>query len=241
MRIAPGARTPPHRSGGPHAPPVDGGTESRPWSRCAPRRGATTIRRLPSPQLCDVGSRPHPDACHGRELRDAPNPGLIEFAACLLAQLAARKGRGAPKSIALSIRNHFADAPKDVQERVRARAKELVALELPEAPLDVLSPEQRLADAAPDWTLRRAAAHLDVHPRTLEQRLRDPRYRRLYGWPWNDGRQWWFRSAALDSRTSARVMAELPEEEPFHLLPGHCDPGTPAPRWYEPSAGYDVA
>jgi hypothetical protein len=171
-------------------------------------------------------------------LRDRPTHELVEYAAELLSQLAARKGKGAAKSIALLIRNHLGTVDEATQERVRARAKSMVAHVVPAIPLSVPTTDEGIP--GPDWSLARAAAHLGLHAVTLERRLVDPLYRRLYGWPWYDGHVWRFRSAALDARTSARVMAELPSEEPFHLLPVHCSAQSPEPAWVKTLRGNEI-
>jgi hypothetical protein len=63
-------------------------------------------------------------------------------------------------------------------------------------------------------------------PQTLLERLREPRFRRLYGWPWWDGHQWSFSPDALDPARRAQHLSMLPDLEPtahVAMLPPWCE------------------
>jgi hypothetical protein len=52
------------------------------------------------------------------------------------------------------------------------------------------------------------------------------RFRRLYGWPFWDGHQWWFSFEAIDSATRTAHVAQLPVAEPVafrEMLPPWCE------------------
>lgn len=71
-----------------------------------------------------------------------------------------------------------------------------------------------------------ASRRLAISPKTLHERLREVRYRRLYGWAWWDGHQWCFSPAAIDPLLRAQYMAALPDTEPnahAAMLPPWCD------------------
>lgn len=74
--------------------------------------------------------------------------------------------------------------------------------------------------------LGEASRRLKVSPAKLKERLREVKFRRLYGWPWWDGHQWSFSPAALDPVDRAATMATLPYDEPaayLALLPDWCE------------------
>jgi hypothetical protein len=74
--------------------------------------------------------------------------------------------------------------------------------------------------------LGEASRRLKVSPKVLKERLREVKFRRLYGWPWWDGHQWWFSPAALDSMQRAAHMEHLPYNEPaayLDMLPPWCE------------------
>lgn len=74
--------------------------------------------------------------------------------------------------------------------------------------------------------LGEASRRLKVSAKKLKERVREVKYRRLYGWPWWDGHQWWFSPAALDPKQRAAQMATLPYDEPrayVDVLPSWCE------------------
>jgi hypothetical protein len=73
--------------------------------------------------------------------------------------------------------------------------------------------------------LGEASRRLKISAKSLKERLREVKFRRLYGWPWWDGHQWWFSPAALDPIQRAAYMAQLPFDEPAthqDMLPPWC-------------------
>jgi hypothetical protein len=81
--------------------------------------------------------------------------------------------------------------------------------------------------------LAEASRRVNLAPTTLLERLREPRFRRLYGWPWWDGHQWTFSPDAVDPARRAQHLATLPDHEPsahVDMLPPWCErePITPA-------------
>ena len=84
--------------------------------------------------------------------------------------------------------------------------------------------------ALPFIGIGEAARRLGVSAKSLAERLRDPRYRRLYGWPWWDGHQWFFSPAALDPAERSKHLDDLPYREPAAhaaMLPAWCAPDAP--------------
>ena len=89
------------------------------------------------------------------------------------------------------------------------------------------------AIAEPFLGIGEAARRLNVSVKTMAERLREVRYRRLYGWPWWDGHQWSFSPAAVDPVARPGFMATLPENEPaahVAMLPSWCERAEPAPQ-----------
>ncbi len=75
-----------------------------------------------------------------------------------------------------------------------------------------------------------AAGVLGLQRTTLTERLRQVRYRYMYGWPYWDGHAWSFSSAALDPASRAEFMARLPKQEPdahVAMLPDWCERQAP--------------
>lgn len=70
-----------------------------------------------------------------------------------------------------------------------------------------------------------AARILGLQRATLTDRLKLSEHRRLYGWPYWDGHQWWFSSVALGPDTRVEFMARMPMQEPaahVAMLPPWC-------------------
>lgn len=87
--------------------------------------------------------------------------------------------------------------------------------------------------AEPFLGIGEAARRLNVSVKTLAARLREVRYRRLYGWPWWDGHQWSFAPAAVDPVARPSFMATLPEHEAaahVAMLPPWCERSETAPQ-----------
>lgn len=70
-----------------------------------------------------------------------------------------------------------------------------------------------------------AARVLDVREKTLQDRLKDPAFRYLYGWPHWDGHQWRISSPAIAPGESVAHLDRLPQREPaaqVAMLPDWC-------------------
>jgi hypothetical protein len=81
--------------------------------------------------------------------------------------------------------------------------------------------------------LAEASRRLNLAPNTLLERLREPRFRKLYGWPWWDGHQWTFSPDAVDPALRAQHLATLPDHEPsahVDMLPPWCERETITPE-----------
>lgn len=99
--------------------------------------------------------------------------------------------------------------------------------------VDAIQAEQENTEPSPPapvvegfLRLGEASRRLKVSAKMLKERLREVRFRRLYGWPWWDGHQWWFSPAALDPMERAANMASLPYDEPaayLAMLPPWCE------------------
>jgi hypothetical protein len=123
------------------------------------------------------------------------------------------------KSVAAALRH----ARKDARESTVSLLGELVEGLLAE------QQENNEPVAAPGVEgfigLGEASRRLKISVRALKERLRDVKFRRLYGWPWWDAHQWWFSPAALDPIQRAAYMAQLPFDEPATyqaMLPPWC-------------------
>lgn len=133
------------------------------------------------------------------------------------------------KSIAAVLRHARKVAPDTTVEAIRELAE--TALAEREGEEETNSPP--LAETFVG--IGEAARRLQISVKTLADRLREVRYRRLYGWPWWDGHQWNFSPVALDTARRAAHAATLPWDEPaahVALLPSWCqktDPGAAGP------------
>lgn len=149
------------------------------------------------------------------ELAEAPNPERFERVVALLARKAA--GTKYPKkSISACLRE---SSPQDLSKEMREELEE-AALERLSSPTP--TPSASLSESG--WaSLEEAAPQLGVTPTTLARRLRSREYRRLYGWPWFDGRSWKIPRPVLYPETRAAFMGILPVAEPQpDLLPADC-------------------
>jgi hypothetical protein len=83
-------------------------------------------------------------------------------------------------------------------------------------------PAQGIEEGA--WlSLAEAARVLEISAHRLQERLKIARFRRLYGWPWHDGRRWRIAASALAPATRAAFLSSLPSDEPHSdLLPSWC-------------------
>jgi hypothetical protein len=124
------------------------------------------------------------------------------------------------KSISAALRHARAVAPESIilllAELVEAVQAEQETAEQPAA----LPPVEAFVG------LGEASRRLKVSAQVLKERLREVKFRRLYGWPWWDGHQWWFSAAALDPMQRAVHMATLPHDEPpahVAMLPPWCE------------------
>ena len=138
-----------------------------------------------------------------------------------VAQAIADRCRSAPrplKSLGAVLRHQRAILPAELFERLETSATSALRAVTTE-------PALACAIAHPFIGIGEAARRLGVSAKTLAERLRDPRYRRLYGWPWWDGHQWFFSPDALDPAERAKHIAALPEREPAAhaaMLPVWC-------------------
>ena len=131
-----------------------------------------------------------------------------------------RSARHPFKSLAAVLRHQRGTIPINVFDRLAAIAESALRHIKIESSVSV-------AAAIPFVGLGEAARRLGLSAKTLAERLRDPQYRRLYGWPWWDGHQWFFSPAALDPAERAKHLADLPEAEPAAhaaMLPVWCAP-----------------
>jgi len=123
------------------------------------------------------------------------------------------------KSLAMHIRNAAHSAPAKVLEAIASRVTDLLERGSP-------PPAAPVASIGGTWmTISEAARILGLQRATLTDRLRDPQYRYLYGWPHWDGHQWWFSSAAVDPETRVGFLSRLPKSEPdahANMLPEWC-------------------
>lgn len=138
-----------------------------------------------------------------------------------LAAVKAMPGR----SIAVFARHHLPGRkPEQAQLREMARA--------------LLEAARPVPAAVDPWlTLEEAAARMQLPVTALRQRLKDPEFRRTWGWPrCLDGERLWRFNPAFFGDRAAAAAADLPREEPPHQIPpGHAptirvgaDPAAPA-------------
>lgn len=149
------------------------------------------------------------------------NPTDADLAPAAAELASACRERAQPrKSLALYLRNAADAAPAGVLQSLSANVIELLergAAEPAAAPPRITGPWADISEAA---------AALRTRRQTLLDRVKLVRYRRLYGWVFWDGHQWWFPVAALDSTTRAAYMATLPSKEPpahVAMLPDWCE------------------
>jgi hypothetical protein len=87
-------------------------------------------------------------------------------------------------------------------------------------PKSLTIPQESFADVAT------AAVAYGLRERTLAERLRYVRWRRLYGWPHWDGHCWKLPVTAYDPLLRNAYLAQQPAEEPaahVRMLPAWCE------------------
>lgn len=166
-----------------------------------------SLRRQLLPLLQQLPARPSADDC--------------ARIAELLAE-ACRARQQPKKALAVTLRHLGPAVSPQVQRLLLDLVSERLTVYRPAAPSEPQAPVGR-------WlSLHESAAALDLHPNTLAERLRQPHYRRLYGWPVWDGHQWRFASVAVDPATAIAHLATLPTDEPpavESMLPAWCHRG----------------
>lgn len=123
------------------------------------------------------------------------------------------------KSVAAALRHAHSLAPEATVEALRKAVESVIEEQDGENDVPVAEVSE------PFLGIAEAARRLNLSVKTLTERLREVRYRRLYGWPWWDGHQWNFSPAPLDPTGRATYMASLPLEEPAAhtvMLPPWC-------------------
>lgn len=125
------------------------------------------------------------------------------------------------KSLALYMRNAKDVAPARVREEITRCVTEV----LDSGALIKPTPTRPITGALVD--ISEAAMALGLRRETLTERVKQPQYRYLYGWPFWDGHQWWFSTPAIDPATRAEFLTRLPKHEPdahVAMLPTWCSP-----------------
>ena len=128
------------------------------------------------------------------------------------------------KSLASFVRSAKTDVPKRTLDKVWELTIERIDRMVYEAPTPARVPTGIWIDIA------EAARILNLQRATLTDRLKQCKYRQLYGWPFWDGHQWWFSSRAVDPATRAEFLATLPAREPIAhvvMLPEWCERNGP--------------
>ncbi len=123
------------------------------------------------------------------------------------------------KSLAMHVRNTKGVVAASTLHDISERVVELLDRGASIAP----SPARAVSGAWVD--VSEAARVLSLQRATLTERLKQPEYRYLYGWPHWDGHQWWFSTHALDPATRVEFLARAPKCEPeAHraMLPSWC-------------------
>lgn len=129
------------------------------------------------------------------------------------------------KSLAMHVRNAKDAASDSILREVSERVTQLLdrgAAITPVLTRPVIGAWVDISDAA---------IVLGLHRETLTERVKQPKYRYLYGWPFWDGHQWWFSTPAIDPTTRVEVLARLPKHEPdahAAMLPLWCSRQTVA-------------
>lgn len=144
---------------------------------------------------------------------------LLAPAADTLAQ-ACRERDQPKKSLASFVRSAKADVPAQMLDRIHELTIERIDRMVFETPKPARLPTGTWIDIAD------AARILNLQRGTLTDRLKQRKYRHLYGWPFWDGHQWWFSSSAVDPATRAEFLATLPAQEPMAhvvMLPEWCE------------------
>ena len=114
-------------------------------------------------------------------------------------------------SLAGMVRQHFSNEPA-LSERITGIAGRMIEASISKA-APVPTPSER-------WVQLEAAAEiLGSSPGKIRSRLADVEYRRLHGWPWCDGRTWYFPAPALDPERRAAFVNAQPADEPFTMMP----------------------
>jgi len=124
------------------------------------------------------------------------------------------------KSLASFVRSAKADVPPQMLDRIHELTIERIDRIVVASPAPAKSPSGVWLDIAG------AAGILNLRRATLTDRLKQYKYRQLYGWPFWDGHQWWFSSMAVDPATRAESLATLPAREPIAhaaMLPEWCE------------------
>ena len=155
------------------------------------------------------------------QLAVRPSPEKIAAAASLLAEHVAARAKP-DMAIGALFRHNAPTFPADLKQTVREEA-----LALLRARATRVEPDHVASDVDHDdgWFLvHEAAPRLRLQERTLRDRLKQWRYRQMYGWPRWDGYQWLVPALAVKSSHTAAFLASLPEREPLpHLLPDWCE------------------
>ena len=131
---------------------------------------------------------------------------------------ARRKPRVAAATVWVHARRQ--KAPESTVSRLAAMVAERLMLADPARPKSASIPQESFADVAT------AAVAYGLRERTLAERLRYVRWRRLYGWPHWDGHSWKLPVTAYDPLLRNAYLAQQPAEEPaahVRMLPTWCE------------------
>jgi hypothetical protein len=139
----------------------------------------------------------------------------------LAADLAARcASESYPRKSVAAVLRH---AKSVCAESTVAALREMVFAALSES--SELAPIRNPPVIAPFIGIAEAARRLGITVKTLSERVREVRYRWLYGWPFWDDHQWNFSPDALDPALHAQHTATVPNQEPaahVAMLPPWC-------------------
>ncbi len=119
----------------------------------------------------------------------------------------------------MHLRNAKDAAPASILQEIWRRANEALESGAVIKP----TPTRQITGALVD--ISEAAMVLGLQRETLTERVKQAKYRYLYGWPFWDGHQWWFSTPAIDPAARAEFLARLPKHEPdahVAMLPSWC-------------------
>lgn len=169
------------------------------------------VPRLPMPRLPDFHERL-------AALPEDPTPADLQPLADLVAERCGAE-RYPAKSVAAVFRHACGAAPSTTLSALRQLVDSALATE------ERADQAVRPARVEGFIGIAEAARRQGISVKVMADRLKEVKYRYLYGWPWWDGHQWWASPAAFDPMQRAVYMAALPETEPaahVAMLPPWC-------------------